>query len=404
MDAPPEKLDANNRDIAEDASKIDSEKRNSRRKTMGASVIISILAVVAIVAISVLWWDRKRSGATVLEVVAAAAAGNSTEVGGPTPRDSEHLSLNQVFGDTTTVEVNDRQAAPPSVSATVRPSSASTSVAAIAPSTPLYEIVYVSNGNNEYDQWGVGPTPLYSYPNKNNRNRPPTDYYSVADGDGVVSAVGGGSGGGGGGGNARAPLSSHVSAPKTSIVYAIPMEDDNVVYAIPLDGMDVAGGGSGGCGATPSHTGNGDAGRLFEQQSQNTTAFTHPQVTRRRNGDGNGSNTEAPEYDLAAAGNSANHYGMQAPRVRRSGRGAGSPASPGLRASSTSVAAAAPEYDLAAAGNSTNHYDMQAPRVRRTLTSQPQQKQEVANFSSRGGGGRNIVGRGATATAHAGGK
>ena len=58
-------------------------------------------------------------------------------------------------------------------------------------------------------------------------------------------------------------------------VYAIPMEDDNVVYAIPLEGMGTGGGGGGSSVAPPPpHTGNGDAGRLFDQK---TTAFAQPQ-------------------------------------------------------------------------------------------------------------------------------
>ena len=119
-------------------------------------------------------------------------------------------------------------------------------------------------------------------------------------------------------------------------MYAIP--DDNVVYAIPLEGMGTGGGGGGSSVAPPPpHTGNDDAGRLFDQK---TTAFAQPQITRRRKekGDGSGSNTGAPEYDLAAGGSSTNHYAMQARRVRRSGRGAGSPAS-------TSAVAAAPKWN-----------------------------------------------------------
>lgn len=96
------------------------------------------------------------------------------------------------------------------------------------------EIIYVSNCNNVYDKWGVGPTPVYSYSSKSGGggNAPPTEYSVVPTDEGAEQRSG--------------PMPSHdnyagydISAPKAAIVYAVPMADDDddgasVSYAIPV--------------------------------------------------------------------------------------------------------------------------------------------------------------------------
>ena len=360
---------------------------SSTRRTAVAVAIISILAVVALIVTTMLLRNGKRSDAGIHEAAAAAAAAAANDaaaVGRQNVRDDRHLIVNQVYGGMHTNERPTAAQLPPAPTTIYSSGTPSSSAATNdSPSSSLYEIVYVFNGNNEYDQWGVGPTPVYSYSNKNNRGRPPSDYYSFADGDGVDNV---GSSGDGGGVNrsGRVPPPSHdVSAPEVPTVYAIPMEDNNVVYAIPLEGMDTAGGGGGGSsGAPPSHTGNGDAGRLFDR---NTTAFVQPQGTRqrKRKGDGNTSNTGAAaaeagaqEYDLAAGGNSTNHYDMQAPRVR-------------ARPAAALSAAAAPSSSAGPINlvDGHNHYDMQAPRVRRAPTARQQQRPLVPASGIQSSGG-----------------
>lgn len=84
------------------------------------------------------------------------------------------------------------------------------------------EIIYVSNGNNVYDKWGVGSTPAYSYSSKYSGVNAPATEHDAVSAEYADASLQQGRGSG--------PLPSHdnysgydISEPKPAIVYAVPM-------------------------------------------------------------------------------------------------------------------------------------------------------------------------------------
>lgn len=283
----------------------------------GAVAIIVVLSLVASVAALLLWRKNTNTGKgrVTLEAAVLAGAGAAAGAGGS----GSTLIANQVYGGIGGAVRNSssnsdgdsnrsRQSHP--VAAVYAPPNPANQKSTASPQT--YDIVYVSNGNNEYDQWGAGPTPVYSYSSKTTAGggsrRPATDYYSIADEGGHGGRSGGGSRGGNG---VPGPLPSHdgysgynVAAPKAPIVYAIPMEDANVVYAIPVD-------------------------------------------------------TGSVHYDLAAAGNDANDYDMSAPGERSAAR-----RNKAVAVNTLVTAAASNVRATGIVADANNRYDMSAPGER----------------------------------------